>query len=406
MKKKVITILMILILITPIFLLTGCSSGKVSIFITNRPNKIAYEIGEKFVRDGLAVESLNTDGTTTRVCIKDEDIVGADTSTSGEKVVTIKSGDASTVFNIYVADIIITPQDNVKEKLSTADNGDVVYFKNGEYNNDDGQLNNLIIDKSIFIVGESKDKTIFKGNFLVGAKQINDNYEKIDNFKDVKIVNMGFKQEYKLDGSNIIYTSKLEKDVNGAINGFSTENLYVTNCSFTNYSYGVLMDNATNLSVTRNSFKNLLISGIKVKENSERVSIFKNSFVDIGKNVLLNENESQGYLSCINLGFNKKGNAGIIISQNSFNRTAQKEGNWIYYDNQSQLIKDNDNLTKLSYVNNSAIIILHSNSEKNLQVSGIIMSANNYGVTLQNIRLGLKDDDSVNQSGIIINENF
>ncbi len=406
MKKKILTILMILILIAPIFLLTGCSSGKVSIYIKNRPNKIAYEVGEKFVRDGLSVESLNTDGTTTRVCIKDEDIVGADTSTSGEKVVTVKSGDASTVFNIYVADIIISPQDNVKEKLLTANDGDVVYFKNGEYKNDDGQLNNIIVDKSIFIVGESKDKTIFKGNFLVGAKQVNDTYEKIDNFKDVKIVNMGFKQEYKVEGNDIQYTSKLEKDVNGAINGFSTENLYVTNCSFTNYSYGVLMDNAVNLSVTRNSFKNLLISGVKVKENSERVSIFKNSFVDIGKNVLLNENESQGYLSCINLGFNKKGNAGIIISQNSFNRTAQKDGEWVYYDNQSQLIKDNDNLTKLGYVNNSAIIILHSNTDENLQVSGIIMSANNYGVTLQNIRLGLKDNDSVNQSGIIINENF
>ena len=406
MKKKILTILMILILIAPIFLLTGCSAGKVSIYIKNKPNKIAYEVGEKFVRDGLSVESLNTDGTTTRVCIKDEDIVGADTSTSGEKVVTVKSGDASTVFNIYVADIIISPQDNVKEKLLTANDEDVVYFKNGEYKNDDGQLNNIIVDKSIFIVGESKDKTIFKGNFLVGAKQVNDTYEQIDNFKDVKIVNMGFKQEYKVEGNDIQYTSKLEKDVNGAINGFSTENLYVTNCSFTNYSYGVLMDNAVNLSVTRNSFKNLLISGVKVKENSERVSIFKNSFVDIGKNVLLNENESQGYLSCINLGFNKKGNAGIIISQNSFNRTAQKDGEWVYYDNQSQLIKDNDNLTKLGYVNNSAIIILHSNTDENLQVSGIIMSANNYGVTLQNIRLGLKDNDSVNQSGIIINENF
>ena len=406
MKKKIITILMILILIAPIFILTGCSSGKVSIFITNRPNKIAYEVGEEFVRDGLSVESLNTDGTTTRVCIKDEDIIGADTSTSGEKVVTVKSGDASTVFNIYVADIIISPQDNVREKLLTANDGDVVYFKNGEYKNDDGKLNDIIVDKSIFIVGESKDKTVFKGNFLVGAKLVNSNYEKIDNFSDVKIVNMCFKQEYKLEGNKINYSSKIEKDVNGAINGFSTENLYVTNCNFANYSYGVLMDNANNLSVTRNSFKNLLISGIKVKENCEKVSIFKNSFVDIGKNVLINENESQGFLSCINLGFNKKGNAGIIISQNTFNRTAQKDGNWIYYDNQSQLIKDKDDLTKLGYVNNSAIIILHSNSENNLQVSGIIMSANNYGVTLQNVRLGLRDNDSVNQSGIIINENF
>ena len=136
------------------------------------------------------------------------------------------------------------------------------------------------------------------------------------------------------------------------------------------------------------------------------MSIFKNSFVDIGKNVLLNENESQSYLSCISLGFNKKGNAGIIISQNSLNRTAQKTGEWIYYDETSKNIKDNENLTKLSYVNNSAIIILHSTSENNLMVSGIVLTANNYGVALQNIRLGLTNKDVINQSGMIINENF
>lgn len=406
MKKKFLSTTIILILLVHAFLFTGCSSGKVSIFITAKPSKIAYEIGEKFQKDGLMIESLNTDGTTTKVCIKDEDIDGADTSESGEKVVTVKSGEASTVFNIYVADVVITPNDNVKEKISQAKDGDVILFKNGEYKNNEGQISDIIIDKSVFIVGENKDKTIFKGNFIIGAKIVNGIYTKIDGFKDVKIINLGFKQEYNLQGNKINYESKIEKDINGAINGFSTENLYVTGCSFKNYSYGVLMDNALNLSITRNSFNNLLISGVKINENAERVSIFKNSFVDIGKNVLLNDNGSQGYISCINLGFNKKGNAGIIISQNIFNRTAQKDGDWIYYDNESQLIKNNDNLTKLSYVNNSAIIILHSNNEDNLQVSGIIMSANNYGVTLQNIRLGLKDDDSVNQSGIIINENF
>ena len=406
MKKKILSILVLIVLIMPIFLFTGCSSGKVSIFITSKPKKVAYEIGEKFIKDGLKVESLNTDGTTTNVCIKDEDILGADTSTSGEKVVTVKSGDTSTVFNIYVADIVISPNDNVKEKIALASDGDVVYFKNGEYLNENGEITDVVINKSIFIVGENKEKTIFKGNFIVGANVNENKYEKIDGFKDVKIVNMGFNQDYKIDGNKINYASKIEKDINGAINGFSTENLYVTGCVIKNYSYGVLMDNAVNLSVTRNSFSNLLISGVKIKENCERVSIFKNSFVDIGKNVLLNENESQGYISCLNLGFNKKGNAGVMISQNTFNRTAQKDGNWIYYDTTSNNIKENDNLSKLSYVNNSAIIILHSNSENNLQVSGIIMSANNYGATLQNIRLGLRNDDLVNQSGIIINENF
>ena len=406
MKKKVLVFFTIFVMILPIFLFTGCSSGKVSIYIKTKPNKVAYEIGEEFRKDGLEVESLNTDGTTTKVCIKDEDIVGADTSTSGEKIVTINSGDYSTVFNIYVADVVVNSGDNVKEKILNAQNGDVVYFKQGEYSNQDGQITDIIIDKNLFIVGEGKDKTIFKGNFIVGATKQNDEFVKIDNFQDVKIVGMGFKQEIKVEGNNISYASGIEKDVHGAIHAFDTKNLYVTGCKFENYAYGVLMENAENLSVTRNDFKNILISGIKVTKNSEKVSIFKNSFVDIGKNVLLNENESQSYLSCISLGFNKKGNAGIIISQNSLNRTAQKTGEWIYYDETSKNIKDNENLTKLSYVNNSAIIILHSTSENNLMVSGIVLTANNYGVALQNIRLGLTNKDVINQSGMIINENF
>lgn len=405
MRKRLFLIVIIMLIFCPI-IFTGCSSGKVSIYIKTKPTKIAYEINEPFSKDGLKVESLNTDGTTTKVKIKDEDIVGADTSSGGEKTVTCKSGNNSTVFNIYVADVVVNSGDNVRQKILDAKSGDVVYFKNGTYDNSEGQITDIVIDKSLFIVGESKDKTIFKGNFIVGVTKSQQGYEKIENFKDVKIVNMGFKQDIDVKNGEITYKNGIKVDNYGAICGFDTENLYVTGCSFENYSYGVLMNNAINLSVTRNTFKNLLISGVKVKNHSERVSIFKNAFMDIGTNVLFNENESQSYLSCINLSFSKKGNAGIIISQNSFNRVALKTDGWIYFDENSKDIEGNDNLTKLSYVNNSAIVVLKSSSENNLQVSEIVLTANNYGGTLQNIKLGTTDTDKINQSGMIINETF
>ena len=226
MRKRLFLIVIIMLIFCPI-IFTGCSSGKVSIYIKTKPTKIAYEINEPFSKDGLKVESLNTDGTTTKVKIKDEDIVGADTSSGGEKTVTCKSGNNSTVFNIYVADVVVNSGDNVRQKILDAKSGDVVYFKNGTYDNSEGQITDIVIDKSLFIVGESKDKTIFKGNFIVGVTKSQQGYEKIENFKDVKIVNMGFKQDIDVKNGEITYKNGIKVDNYGAICGFDTENLYV-----------------------------------------------------------------------------------------------------------------------------------------------------------------------------------
>lgn len=406
MKKKYITFLLLIVLLLPIFVITGCSSGQAGLFITKLPNKIVYQLDDKFSYDGLKVEALNTDGTTTLQRIEKKDISNVDLSTFGEKVVTITKGNHSTTFNIYCANVVISPSDNVKEKLASCNDGDVVYFTKGEYKSNDNSLVDIIIDKKLYLVGDGSTKTIINGNFVVGAKKEENEFLPIDNFENVKIIGIGFNAKYKVDKSIINFENNMLDKTCGAINGFNTKNLLVDGCSFKGYASGITMNKADGLSVIRNKFDDLLLYGINIKEDAKNTTIYKNVFTDIGKNIVYAKDNVQKDIAMISLGFNQKGNKGVLIAKNTFTRMAQKLGNLTYFNEESYLAKDAKNLTKLSYINNSSIVLFYSNAGNNLQSTGIILSANNYGETLQNIKNGQNKDNQINQSGLIINEDF
>lgn len=408
MKKIGFVLLLVLCFISSLICLTGCTSGHVDLFITHKPSKLAYQVNEEFSSKGLKVEFLNTDGTTTAQSIKKEDITGADTSSPGEKTVTITKDKYTTTFKIYVANIVISPEDNVVNKLESASSGDIVYFLEGEYlNSENNSLVNLIVDKSLSIVGAGAEKTVIHGNFIVGANKNGNSFTAINEFKDVKFINIGFKQDYKVENGDIKYSNGIEQDNYGAICGFNTKNLYVSGCKFSKYSYGVLMNNAENLSITLCTFNNMLLNGVKVLNNTKNVTIFKNVFTDIATDVLYSENNKQGYLSAVELTFSDVGNAGVILSNNTFTRIGLKQGGWIYFNDEAKQLKQTDiNLNNMSYIYNTSIILLKSTGITNLDVTGIILSANNYGVTLQNIKIGTDEQNDINESGVIVNENF
>ena len=406
MKKHIILTLILITLIFPLFIFTGCSSGQAGLFITKLPNKIVYLLNEEFSYNGLKVEALNTDGTTTLQKIEKKDVSSVDTSTFGEKVVTVTKSNHSTAFNIYVANVVITPEDNVREKLENCNDGDVVYFKQGEYKSNNNELTDLTINKKISIVGDGDKNTIINGNFVVGAEKEGLNFKALDNFENVKIIRLGFNLNYKVNNSVIKFDNNMLNVTNGAISGYNTKNLYVESCSFKGFANGITMNNADGLSVVRCKFDDLLLNGIEIKEDCKNTTIYKNVFTDIAKNVVYAIDDKQQDLAMISLGFNQKGNKGVLIAKNTFTRMAQKIGKLNNFDDSSLLIKDKKDLTKLSYINNSSIILLYSNSQNNLQSTGVILSANNYGEALQNIKIWKDKNTQINQSGIIINEDF
>lgn len=405
--KKILIFALILTII-PIF--SGCTSGKSSLLIVAKPNKIVYEIGEKFDANGLTVESYNADGTTTKVCINEQEISSVDTSTAGEKVVEIKKDNLSTSFTIYVASVIIKETGQLKSVINASKDGDIIYIKQGEYkpvDESDESLYNIVVDKKLTIIGDGSKNTIVHGNFLIGAKEVNGSFLPLDNFEDFKLINVGLKLSSTIKDRYLKYEGSYENyDLYGAIKTFNSTNVYISNCSFEGFSYGINADNISNLTLLKNTFRNLKINAVKITNSIQNSSFYQNSFMDIGTSSLVMENSVQGNVGALYLSFNKKGNAGVIVSNNTFVRNGLLNGELIYATSGADELETNSSLTLTSgsYVNNSAIIFLVSTSDNNLDVGGVIISFNNFGTALNNIAFNTTNQNFVNQTGIIIND--
>ncbi|MBQ0017430.1 MAG: bacterial Ig-like domain-containing protein [Clostridiales bacterium] len=407
-KIRVVFIVIIMSFCSIIF--TGCTSGQVSLFFTSYPSKIAYEIGEEVSFDGLKVEALNTDGTTTVQSISKDEISEVDTSSFGEKTVKITKGQISTTFKIYVANKVVNSKDNLKTVIENANDGDIIYIKKGEYkpdNNEDGSLYNILVNKKVVIIGDGKNSTVLHGNFLVGASESLGAYIPLENFEDVKFLNIGFKLDGSIENKYINYEGPYGNyDLYGAIKTFNTSKVLISGCSFSGYSYGINANNIDNLTMINNDFKDIKINALRVSSNIENSTISKNNFINIGFSSIVMENNKQGFVSALYLSFYKKGNLGVIISNNNFSRIGLLNGGYVYCNPGADELEANEELklTKMSYVNNSAIIFLVSSTENNLEAGGIILSSNNYGKTLENISFGTDENNLINQSGVIINE--
>lgn len=407
MKKiKILACFLSVIMVSLIF--SGCTSMGVSLFLTAYPSKTAYEVGDELDLNGLKVERLNGDGTFTMQRISDDEVEPVDLSTPGEKTVRIVKGEMSTTFKVYVANVVVTVEDNVREKINSADDGDIVYFKRGEYQSTEtNNLSDIVINKSLTLIGDNPSETVFHGNFLVGVNKVGSNYVEIADFEKVNFFNIRFKLDYQLQNGFLTYEGNYgENDLNGAIKSFATKNLQVKNCSFSGYSYGINCRLADGLTVVKNTFRDIKIFAIKVDENTKNSSICQNIMMDIATSSLAFEDSHQGNVGAISLGFGEEGNAGVIVSRNTFARIALMQGDFVYVSPNSYelIVNETPNLSSMSYVSSSAIIFLRSSAGNNLNVGGVILSMNNYGTTLKNIAFGTNENNLINQNGIFINE--
>ena len=386
----------------------GCSRGVIGYRLKSLPNKIAYQVGEMPNFDGLRIETINSDGTYSKCYFAENQITNVDTSTPGIKKVTIEKDNMSLSFNIYVANVVVNDSDNLKQILLSANNGDILYLRSGQYTpqtDEDEKFKDIVINKSVTIIGDGSDKTIFSGNFIVGANYDGAVFSKITNFKDINFYGIGFKLDYKIQNGFINYTGPYGKtDKNGAIRCFDTKNLNISNCSFSGYGYGVFGDSVEGMSITNCTFKDIKKTAIITINDISNSTIFKNIFIDIAKNIISFEGEKQSDIGAIKLNFATEGQKGVIICKNVFNRIALHDGDLVYYDEnsktQAETIKSG--LYSMSYINNSSVIYLLSSTQNDLQVTGIVLSLNNYGQTLQNLNMGAKGKNTINQNGVII----
>lgn len=405
---KKIAIFALILTFIPFF--CGCTSAKTSLLITAKPSKIIYELNEKFDSSGISVESYNVDGTTTKINVDQKDISQVDTSTAGEKIVEIKKDNLSTTFSIYVASVIVNNVSGLKSALKTSTDGDIIYIKKGEYrpaDSMDESLYNMVVDKQLTIVGDGANESIIHGNFLVGASQIASDYVAIDSFENFKLINVGLKLDSSVKNRYLTFEGPYGSyDLFGAIKTFNSNKIFISGCSFNGFSYALNADNISGFTITNCTFRNIKINAIKVANSIKNSVISKNAFMDTGISSLVMENSTQGNVGAINLAFNKAENVGVIIASNTFVRTGLLAGKLVYVSAGADELELDEKLqlTNASYVNNSATIFLLSSAENNLNVSGIIISFNNFGTALKNICFNSTDQNFVNQTGVIINE--
>ena len=73
------TVLVIALLSSSFFTLSGCSRGVVGYHIKSLPNKIVYQIGEKVDYSGLCIEAINSDETYSKFRFDNANISNVDT---------------------------------------------------------------------------------------------------------------------------------------------------------------------------------------------------------------------------------------------------------------------------------------------------------------------------------------
>ena len=408
-KNKLFKLLVVLMLaFVPAVLFSGCARNIVGYHITSLPTKLVYQIGETPNFDGLKIERLNNDGTHYNLRYSKNNIEQVDTSTFGKKKVKVTIGNMSVAFNIYVANVVVNDSDNIKQIFENLNDGDIVYLRQGKYlpkSETDQLYKDIVINKSISIVGDGKDKTKFGGNFILGANYDGSVFSKVDNFKNVNIINVGFELGYKVKDGFVNYDGPYgNTDTNGALRTFDTQNLVVSNCSFVGYGYGILAENATGLTVQNSSFRNIFKNAIRVTKDITNSTIFNNVMLDIGNNELVYEDGSLYHISAISLNFDGGGEKGVQICKNILSRIALHNAQSVYYDDaskQSATLEKND-IFQMSYIKNSSAISLFSSIEDDLEVFGVVISTNNINSTLENIYFGERGQNTVSSSGVII----
>src|SRR5574344_70768 len=345
------------IIVLGMFLLTGCASGAVSYYVTNFPNRLVYQIGEQVDFSGLSIETTNSDGTHTMVRLNSTDYPQIDTSVSGEKKVKITKGKLSTSFNIYVADVVVNDSDDIKSIFSTLNAGDIIYMRAGNYmpkSNEDLHYKNIEIVNGTTIIGDGADKTNFYGNFIIGAKSNGTDFEKIANFENIKIMNIGFKLNYTIKDELVQYSGPYGKtDTNGAIRCFDTKKIFISGCKFSGYGYGINAESTDGLTVQNCSFRWIFKSAIYTSKETKNTLIYKNIFMDIASNVISFDGDKLASVGACELSFGSSGVAGVNICKNTFTRIALKNSSTIYYDELSKqnAQKTDEQLYKLTYIN-------------------------------------------------------
>lgn len=391
MKKRITVLtLMIILFVSPLFL-SGCTHEMVSLYIYQMPNKLVYEIGDKLSTEGLKLKNIKTDSALLKVWLKDATFEGFDSSTSGKKTITITYGDFSTSYTVFVANKVVSPTDNLNDIIETASDGDIILLKEGKYSLEKP----LEINSSIVLAGE-KGKVEINGNIIIGGSYEDGNYNFVNTIENISLIGLNFSTKSSTEENVLKFEKEYISSTSACVNGKDFKSLSVINCNFSGYSYGILGETGTNCQIIHNTFENLKIGGLEISKNCTNSLIKLNIFQNIGNGIVVMEDENtQGNVFGIKMGFNKSENVGVTLFKNSISKIGLNTGKLTYVSS-----KTKGNFTTSNFMKNSAGIILFSTGENNLQTTGISVFNNSIGTTLNNILYSTNKNNFITSSSI------
>jgi len=190
---------------------------------------------------------------------------------------TVESSEESNYSIIYISASGTANFTKIQNGIDAADPGDTIFVYNGTY------FENLVIDKSIILIGENKDSTIIDGRVVGNTIKVNADYVTIKNFT---ITHSGL--IYPLSGinlssnHNIIENNLITDNFYGLTVYFSQENIISGNIIQNDDSCGIYISNSKNNSIFNNIIKNNFFNGIGLYYSSDNNIIENNNFINNG----------------------------------------------------------------------------------------------------------------------------
>ena len=186
-------------------------------------------------------------------------------------------GEEHTTSSIYVD---ITGKGNfstIQDAIDNAKTGDIIYVGNGTYHE------NLVIDKSIILIGENKTNTIIDGRLAGNVIKINSNNVEIQNFtiqnSGIYFPNSGINITSRY---NIIKFNIIKNNLYGIILYDSSNNTIQNNIIKENKNCGIYLSNSSANFISNNTVKDHNFNGVGIYDQSNYNVLKNNIFFNNG----------------------------------------------------------------------------------------------------------------------------
>jgi parallel beta-helix repeat protein len=232
----------------------------------------------------------------------------------------------------------------IQEAINNSDEGDTIFVKSGTY------FENLVINKSVSLIGENSYSTIIDGNYtkVYEVIRITSDNVKITGFT---IKKSGGVKYYEKAGINIEYS-----------NGNNISYNIITD----NYGNGIHLESSSNNLILKNNITENLVSGIAIMYSSHNNTINGNTLTDNFDGIYISDSDNQHVVQNI---VEVSGNNGIDFDDSSNNVVV---GN---------IVSDSYNYGMVIY--RSASDVIHGNRLSN-NAKGIYLSFSENNTIFQN----------------------